>query len=320
MNVTLYKTQTVGFDAPNVAVRQFAAGSGNIPIEPSQEYHIGIIREMNPIAARKEIGRQMALISELLGIKADKMPTNAARSAMTMHVVQSFPGWHVHEFFLAFDLALREKIPADLNHYQSFDLLFVRSVLNEYAKFRENALRANQPAQIGRGKIEELLADYRFQIQNNRAALSAAIISAWGVVTEGGELANVDFFPPVTGFLSVLKDYDPLVADCSTPAGWEPYYNRAREICRTREQPGGRTIRDLMNRSVEISTVKVQELGAQLVFGAWIAAKKKEFETAAELIESLENRFCYIGLGPAKKFVTNPEYLKWKNSLESTPA
>jgi len=70
-----------------------------------------------------------------LGVKADKMPTNADLLLMYKSIIEEYPNIKVGELSLAFDLAAKGKLDIDAETYQNFSMLYLHRILRAFARY-----------------------------------------------------------------------------------------------------------------------------------------------------------------------------------------
>jgi hypothetical protein len=78
-----------------------------------------------------ELMRGMAL----LGIKGEKIPSNADMVNMYKSVMEEYKNIKIGEVALAFDLASKGKLDMDAETYQNFSMLYLHRILRAFARF-----------------------------------------------------------------------------------------------------------------------------------------------------------------------------------------
>jgi hypothetical protein len=80
-----------------------------------------------------------------LGVKGDKMPTNADLLLMYKSIMEEYPNIKVGELSLAFDLAAKGKLDIDAETYQNFSMIYLHRILRAFARYGMQKLNEIKP-------------------------------------------------------------------------------------------------------------------------------------------------------------------------------
>ena len=111
------------------------------------------IRDLNNDEVVDGLGKCFDVIILSLGIRTKPLPALAEK--MIRFIRYHYAGLFVNDIELAFDLALVGKLNVDVSkHYQSFDLVFLTSVLNAYMAYRRELLMRPKQARKGQALLD----------------------------------------------------------------------------------------------------------------------------------------------------------------------
>jgi hypothetical protein len=82
-----------------------------------------------------------------LGVKGDKMPTNADLLLMYKSIMEEYPNIKVGELSLAFDLAAKGKLDIDAETYQNFSMIYLHRILRAFARYGMQKLNEIKPVE-----------------------------------------------------------------------------------------------------------------------------------------------------------------------------
>lgn len=90
-----------------------------------------------------DLGVSIVKIIYMIGVK--DLPTEDFRDFLVKTLCKNFPNFTLTEFSKAFVFASTGKLTdVDVKHYQSFDLIYVSSILNAYKKYRSGVFKKYQ--------------------------------------------------------------------------------------------------------------------------------------------------------------------------------
>ena len=103
-------------------------------------YQASLTREDKQILSiyindKKQIAKFLLELSYYLGIK--EPPNNTTLKLIIDFLADTYPTYTLQDIKLAFDLVLKGVLNGvDIKHYQSFDIIYITSILNEYKMYR----------------------------------------------------------------------------------------------------------------------------------------------------------------------------------------
>lgn len=83
---------------------------------------------------KNEIAKFLMQLSYYLGIK--EPPNNSILKMLIEYIVDTHPSYTLQDIKLAFDMGLKNQLDVDINHYNSFDVVYISRVLNKYDEYR----------------------------------------------------------------------------------------------------------------------------------------------------------------------------------------
>lgn len=84
-----------------------------------------------------------------LGLKGDKLPTEAEIAIMHKSVTEEYPNIKIGEITLAFDLAAKGKLDVEVETYQNFSMLYLHRILRAFARYgmaKLNEIKPEKPS------------------------------------------------------------------------------------------------------------------------------------------------------------------------------
>lgn len=84
-----------------------------------------------------------------LGLKGDKLPTDAELLQMHKSVLEEYPNIKIGEITLAFDLAAKGKLDVEVETYQNFSMLYLHRILRAFARYgmaKLNEIKPEKPS------------------------------------------------------------------------------------------------------------------------------------------------------------------------------
>lgn len=170
----------------------------------------GIIKEMNAQDVRKEILTQYMLIAEMLGVKEGNLFSVEAANGFAITFAQTYKNLHIHEFYIAFQLAFEGKLNVDLEHYQSFSITYINKVMRAYNDYRNTAvIKVEKALKIATG-YSDLMQLGIESIKANNEALKLTFITYLKKV-KGLELNRAEQislqFEPVEDLMYIAQSY-----------------------------------------------------------------------------------------------------------------
>lgn len=84
-----------------------------------------------------------------LGLKGDKLPTEAELAIMHKSVTEEYPNIKIGEITLAFDLAAKGKLDVEVETYQNFSMLYLHRILRAFARYgmaKLNEIKPEKPS------------------------------------------------------------------------------------------------------------------------------------------------------------------------------
>jgi hypothetical protein len=80
-----------------------------------------------------------------LGVKGDKMPSNADLLIMYKSIMEEYPNIKIGEISIAFDLAAKGKLDIEAETYQNFSMLYLHRLLRAFARYGMQKLNEIKP-------------------------------------------------------------------------------------------------------------------------------------------------------------------------------
>lgn len=137
------------------------------------------------ISAKNAIGDQLKLIFELIGLRSDNWPSKAANIAIAQFVYLNYKNIAVQELKYAFDLAFQSRLSVKLEHFQSFSIPYLASILSAYLKYKETILEKVSEFESLQNQINEKIKRY----QESDRLLKEIILSSYQEVLDDKEIS-----------------------------------------------------------------------------------------------------------------------------------
>jgi len=145
-----------------------AKRSTNLIVSDTQKvenlYKASLSREDKQIISiyindKKQIAKFLLELSYYLGIK--EPPNNTTLKLIIDFLADTYPSYTLQDIKLAFDLVLKNVISGvDIKHYQSFDIIYITSILNEYKMYRNKVvLKIKQEEQYKKDVEDGIIYD-----------------------------------------------------------------------------------------------------------------------------------------------------------------
>lgn len=147
----------------------------------------GIIGAIPAREARILIGAQVLEICELLGVSDKALPSDNAAKRIAEWFCDQYQGWHVLELYWAFWLALRDHISVDLSHFQSFNILYLKKVMDAYKPWRKKSLAASNRWVNVKSNYEALLSETAQRREASSQAIMNQVLMFWDAFIEPNE-------------------------------------------------------------------------------------------------------------------------------------
>ena len=117
---------------------------------------------------RQEIGKSITIIISDLGIKT--IPDIYAQKRIIYYILTYYQDFSIEEIKVAFEMAIVGKLDVETEHFQSFDVKYISTILNSFRKFRnekiflkqakENQKQSQKSEELSKNEQEELQAEY----------------------------------------------------------------------------------------------------------------------------------------------------------------
>lgn len=107
------------------------------------------------ISAKIAIGEQLKLIFELVGLTAKNWPSNNACKAIADFVYSNYKSLSVQELKYAFDLAFQSRLSVKTEHFQSFSIPYLASILMAYLTYKKDILDKVSDFELLQNQIAE---------------------------------------------------------------------------------------------------------------------------------------------------------------------
>lgn len=137
------------------------------------------------ISAKNAIGDQLKLIFELIGLRSDNWPSKAANIAIAQFVYLNYKNIAVQELKYAFDLAFQSRLSVKLEHFQSFSIPYLASILSAYLKYKETILEKVSEFESLQNQINEKIKRY----QESDRLLKEIILSSYQEVLDDKDIS-----------------------------------------------------------------------------------------------------------------------------------
>ena len=99
-----------------------------------------------------------------LGLKGDKLPTEAELAIMHKSVTEEYPNIKIGEITLAFDLAAKGKLDVEVETYQNFSMLYLHRILRAFARYGMSKLNEIKPERSSKWNPEPIPDDEKIDI------------------------------------------------------------------------------------------------------------------------------------------------------------
>lgn len=141
------------------------------------DYSIGVARAHITIGKRltqpqfeadvflDDLGKVLYQAIGDLGIKT--LPDKAGEDRITHYIVTYYRDFTIQDLRMAFELAIVGDLGVDIEHYHSFDLKYICSILNAYRIRRNRALSVLEKLKMEQEKPKELTEEEQQQIKQD---------------------------------------------------------------------------------------------------------------------------------------------------------
>lgn len=257
------------------------------------DYTIRLARDKGTIAKRlvapdfdgdiflTELGKVLYQAIGDFGIKT--LPDKTSEDRITHYILSYYKDFTLQDIQLAFELAIAGELEVSIEHYQSFDLKFICTILNSYRSRRNKALSALEKLK----RQEEPPKEYSAEEQDRiRKDFEQAVCRQYAKFCETGQL----------GAISLRLVYELLVENgllVLTEETTEAYRNNAIEQYKMRlslpksqqERRSFRTILEDFEKAIEGSEkFKIEELiREQAIKGFFLTCKHKNIDLSTIL-------------------------------------
>lgn len=99
-----------------------------------------------------------------LGLKGDKLPTEAELAIMHKSVTEEYPNIKIGEITLAFDLAAKGKLDVEVETYQNFSMLYLHRILRAFARYGMAKLNDIKPERSSNWNPQPIPDDEKIDI------------------------------------------------------------------------------------------------------------------------------------------------------------
>jgi|TARA_B110000908_G_C10265959_1_gene463964 hypothetical protein len=128
---------------------------------------------------KKDIAKFLIELSYYLGIK--EPPTNTSLKLIIDFLADAYPTYTLQDIKLAFDLVLKGVISGvDIKHYQSFDIIYLTSILNEYKVYRNKiVLKIKNKEQYKKDVADGYIYDSKKGSENVNQKMADLVVSLY---------------------------------------------------------------------------------------------------------------------------------------------
>lgn len=128
-----------------------------------------------------EITAVMMLAYDLIGLRKNNWPDETSDMVLLNNIKRFSGNMRVDEIKTAFEFGVSGKLNCDMKHYQSFDCVFLNSVLNEYKTY--NRIHVNS-------KLIEPVEEKQLSAQDKLSSVKQGIIENFVLFKETGEIGQ----------------------------------------------------------------------------------------------------------------------------------
>ena len=151
-------------------------------------YQASLTREDKQILSiyindKKQIAKFLLELSYYLGIK--EPPNNTTLKLIIDFLADTYPTYTLQDIKLAFDLVLKGVLNGvDIKHYQSFDIIYITSILNEYKMYRNKfVLELKQKEQYKKDVESGIIYDSKNDVKNLNKKMADLVLSLYNDFT-----------------------------------------------------------------------------------------------------------------------------------------
>lgn len=132
---------------------------------------------------KKQIAKFLLELSYYLGIK--EPPNNTTLKLIIDFLADTYPTYTLQDIKLAFDLVLKGVLNGvDIKHYQSFDIIYITSILNEYKMYRNKfVLELKQKEQYKKDVENGIIYDSKNDVKNLNKKMADLVLSLYNDFT-----------------------------------------------------------------------------------------------------------------------------------------